>query len=157
MSWTNKDGLVVKFGLELGDGYNHGSTSATPKRLAIDIDPTVKALPVAADIEGSFPMIPAGSYITRASVISETTFTAAGAATLDIGLAQLDGTVIDLNGIDAVIALAALTSQDVVACNGVLVDGVLTVGTADAYVYFTVGTGPYTAGKAKLVIEYIEA
>lgn len=156
MSWTNADGLKVKFGLELSDGYNHGLTSATPKIITMDLDPVNKALPLAADVDQAHPSIPAGAYITKASLVVTEAFTSAGVTTLDIGLCQVDGTVIDLDGIDAVIAKAALAADLAVACNGALVGGTATVGATDAYLYFTTSIGPYTAGKARLVIEYVE-
>ena len=157
MSWTNKDGLIVKFGNELSDFDNHGGTQSEPQRLVIDLDPVNRTLPVASAVDATFPRIPAGAYITRADIISTETWTAAGAATLTVGLCQVDGTVIDADGIDVAIALAAQTAADVDKCDGALAGGVLATGAADGYVYFTVGTGPYTAGKGKLVIEYTVA
>ena len=157
MSWTNADGLKVKFGLELSDGYNHGLTSATQKAFTMDLDPVNKDLPLAADVDQAHPSIPAGALITGAYVLVTEAFTSGGATTLDIGLCQVDGTVIDLDGIDAVIAKAALAANLAITCDGVLADGTETVGANDAYVYFTTATGPYTAGKARLVINYVEA
>jgi hypothetical protein len=89
-------------------------------------------------------------------LIVTTAFTSGGAATLTLGLQQKDGTIIDADGIDATIALAALAANLAVACDGALVDGTATVGSADAYLSVIYGTAAYTAGAAKLVLEYIE-
>ncbi len=43
-----------------------------------------------------------------------------------------------------------------VACDGALVGGTATVGATDVYIEAYYGTAAYTAGEAKLVIEYIE-
>jgi hypothetical protein len=42
------------------------------------------------------------------------------------------------------------------ACDGALVGGTATVGATDVYIEAYYGTAAYTAGEAKLVIEYIE-
>ena len=61
-------------------------------------------------------------------------------------------------GVEAVpvaVPAAALGANKAVVCDGALVGGTATVGAADAYVT-TANTGTFTAGVAKLVIEYIE-
>jgi hypothetical protein len=100
--------------------------------------------------------IPAGSYITGASLVVTTAFTSGGSATLNIGLYNAAGTAIDADGIDATVAVADLAANKAVACNGALVGGTATVGAADAYVSWDYDTAAFTAGAAKLVIEYIE-
>lgn len=101
---------------------------------------------------GNDVFIPAGSYITSAYLIVETAF--AGGTSYNIGLYEADGTAIDADGIDAAVAVADMNTADVVVCNGALVGGAVTIGADDAYVK-AVPTGTYTAGKAKLVIEFI--
>lgn len=167
--WANADGLTVMFGTFEGEPLSGQggkvSVGGGVEQIVLDFDYTT--LPAFnADlnndgtndgfIDGLTAKIPANSYITRATLVVTTAFTSAGATTLDIGLAQLNGTVIDLDGIDAVIAKTAIDAVgETVLCNGALVGGTASVGTADAYVYTTVTTGPYTAGAAKLIIEYI--
>ena len=59
-------------------------------------------------------------------------------------------------GIDVAIAVADINAiGEVVACNGSYVAGVTTVGSANAYVSLDYDTAAFTAGAAKLVIEYI--
>ena len=53
-------------------------------------------------------------------------------------------------------SLAALAANKGVACDGAAVGGTATVGANDVYVEAIYGTAAFTAGEAKLVIEYIE-
>ena len=75
---------------------------------------------------------------------------------MTIGTYQQDGTVVDADGIDATIALAALAANKAVACDGAAAGGTATVGANDVYIEAIYGTAAFTAGEAKLVIEYIE-
>ena len=166
-AWYNDDGLEIRFGRDIAretsDQMAKVKSYGAVQTMVVDINyDNLPAFTVDRNNDGTNDgfsgadvFIPSGSYITRATLIVETAFTSAGATTLDIGLAQADGTVIDLDGIDAVIAKAALGASAVVLCNGALVGGTASIGANDAYLYTTVTTGPFTAGKAKLVIEYI--
>jgi len=153
MSYTNADGLFILTHGAQGDINITGAE--TDQTLVLDLDLT--ALPGAADITPLDAFVPAGSYIKEAFLIMSEGATSAGATTLDIGLAEQDGTPIDADGIDGAIAKTAIDAVgEVVRCDGDLSGGTATVGADDAYVYFTVGTGPYTAGKGKLVINYVK-
>jgi len=158
MSYYNADGLRVLTNNDQGAVNNKGiSADVDIKTLVVDVDLTSDISAVAND-----PFIPAGSYIKSATAI--VTEAAAGGTSVNIGLSSLasDGTatVIDADGIDAGVLTAALAANKVVECNGVKVGGQAaydqsTVGTENAYVT-TAASGTYTAGKFKLVIEYIE-
>jgi hypothetical protein len=75
---------------------------------------------------------------------------------LTIGTYTQAGAAVDADGIDAAVALAAIGADKAVACDGAAVGGTATVGGADVYVEAIYGTAAFTAGEAKLVIEYIE-
>jgi len=165
MSWQNDDGVYIRYGLERAAVKDSGVTTKEVLRyLVVDLS-VVKGLPTfTADLNnngtnngfaGDDAYIPAGSYITKATLVTTTAFVTDDSATLDIGLAQLAGTVIDVDGIDDAIAVGAMAANKVVLCNGALVGGVDGVGANDAYVYTTQNTGTFSAGAAKLVIEYI--
>ena len=161
MAWTNKDGLVVWFGTELGATQVSGVTSATPKSLVYKLeDATALGDTDTAAAEADAAFIPAGSIITKAYFYVTTVFTSGGAATLDLGLKQADGTNISADGIDADIALTALDALgDTILCNGAYIaDGDLTALrlTANAYPMATYETAAFTAGAGTLIIEYIE-
>lgn len=150
--WTNSDGLEIRFdGPEAGQTGAGVSTMGAAKQLVLDIADMATDITAAADSNEAF--IPAGSYITNA-YLKVTSAMTGTSGTLTIGLAQKDGTVIDADGIDAAVAQADLAADKAVVCNGALVRGTATVGSADAYVYTAKG-GTVTAGAAKLVIEYI--
>ena len=101
--------------------------------------------------------IPAHAWIKKATLHVIELFTSGGAVTLDIGLYESDGTVIDLDGIDAVIALAAINEVgERVLCDGALVDNTGGIGAAAGQVVAVEGTSTFTAGRAVLVIEYVE-
>jgi len=154
--WTNTDGLEVRFkNPEAGPTGAGVSTLGAVKNIVLDFD-FATAITAAADGHEAF--VPAGSYIVGAYLIVTTAATSAGTATLTIGLAQKDGTVIDADGIDATIALAALAATKVVRCDGALSAGTASIGSANGYVYTTPTTAgdAFTAGRGKLVIEYIE-
>lgn len=158
MSYVNADGLNVLVHGDQGVVQDKGTVkSGVVQTLVYNIaDATaIGSTFGASDIDPQDPVIPAGAYIKAAYIISETTFTSGGAATLTVGLYNAAGSAIDADGIDATVAIAALTAADVVKCDGALAGGVLTVGAADAYVGAIYGTAVYTAGAAKVVIEYI--
>lgn len=153
--WTNSDGLEIRFdGPEAGQTGAGVSTLGAVKNLVLDFD-FATAITAAADGHEAF--LPAGSYITAAYIVVTTAATSGGTATLTVGLAQKDGTVIDADGIDATIALAALGASKVVRCDGALAGGTASIGAANGYVYTTPTSGgdAFTAGRGKLVIEYI--
>lgn len=156
-TWTNSDGLVVGFGAR--DSKNDaGATVRTEGNVEVfsmilDYD-NLPAAAGTAPSSKSIP-IPANSYIHSATLRVLDAFTSAGATTLDIGFVDEDGTAIDQDGIDAAIAKTVIDAEgDTVQCDGDLVNGLVTVGTDDAYISTNVGTGPYTAGQAELTIEY---
>ena len=153
MSYYNADGLRILTDNDQGAVNNKGiSSDVDIKTLVVDVDLTADIAPVAND-----PFIPAGSYIKSATAV--VTQAASGGTSVNIGLSSLasDGTasVIDADGIDSGVLTAALAANLAVVCNGALVGGTAGVGAANAYVT-TAATGTFTAGKFKLVIEYIE-
>ncbi len=156
MSYVNADGLEILTAGEQGTAAKRGtSLSSQKKALVMTITGTEVPSSVATPQDHD-AFIPAGSYITGAHLIVTAAFTSGGSATLTIGTYQQDGTVVDADGIDATIALAALAANKAVACDGAAVGGADTVGANDVYVEAIYGTAAMTAGEAKLVIEYIE-
>ena len=156
MSYVNADGLEVLTAGEQGTAAKRGtSLSSQKKSLVMTITGTEVPSSVATPQDHD-AFIPAGSYITSASLIVTTAFTSGGSATLTIGTYTQAGAAVDADRIDAAIALAAIGADKAVACDGAAVGGTATVGGADVYVEAIYGTAAFTAGEAKLVIEYIE-
>ena len=151
MSYTNADGLLVLTNGAAGTPAENGVTAVGAKKnLLVNIDLTKgdQALNTGTDAS-----IPAGSYITSASLVVKTA--AAGGTNVTIGLINAAGADIDADGIDATVGTAELAPNKAVACNGALVGGTATIGAADGYIDIDV-TGTFTAGELLLVIEYIE-
>ena len=158
-NWTNDDGIQVQFGPQ--DTHTVGDTLAPVRRMVVDLDysnlPTFTADLNNDGTNNGFAVdayIPAGAFITNAYIVVSTAF--AGGTSYNLGLYQADGTVIDADGIDAGVLLAALAANKAVVCNGALVGGTATVGAEDGYLVVA-ATGTFTAGEGKLVIEYLEA
>jgi len=156
MSYVNADGLEVLTAGEQGTAAKRGtSLSSQKKSLVMNITGTEVPSSVATPQDHD-AFIPAGSYITGAHLLVSTAFTSGGSATLTVGTYTQAGAAVDADGIDAAIALAAIGADKAVACDGAAVGGTATVGGADVYVEAIYGTAAFTAGEAKLVIEYIE-
>jgi hypothetical protein len=161
MSWTNADGLVVKFGTERAEvmpgGVNMKNVHKTfvHKFTYADVANTDTA---AADPSAAF--IPAGSVIVRAVLYVTTAFVGA-TGVLDIGLKIADGTNTDDDGILSTGIATIDAAGDAVIGDGALVlqeTGDLTAKrfTADQYIMTTYDTAAFTAGAATLVIEYLD-
>ena len=156
MSYTNADGLFVLTDGDQGAVKDNGGALAATKVLVIEIPDATKLGAAQTAPTANDAFIPAGSYITSASLVVSTAFTSGGAGTLGLGLFTLANGTINATGIDVAIAKGDLAANKAVACNGALVGGVATVGAADAYVGALHTSTAFTAGAGKLVIEYIE-
>lgn len=159
MSYTNADGLYVLTFKDKGEVLPQGVTAESP-RSALIMDLTLTEVGStfgAANLTPNFPFIPAGSVIVGATLVMTTAATSGGAATLTIGTYNAAGTAIDADGIDAAVALTAIDADgDVVRCDGAQAAGVLGYVSENAYIGAIYGTAAYTAGAAKLVVEYIK-
>lgn len=153
--WTNEDGLEVRFGIDRSTTAPTGGTSAEEKVHVFDIaDATTLGDTDTAAASGDAAYIPAGAVIKDAYLVVDTAFTSGGVAVLDLGLKEADGTNIDDDGIDAAVALGALSADDVVVADGALIGTRL---SKDAYVMATYDTAAFTAGAGKLVVKYVVA
>jgi hypothetical protein len=164
VAWTNDDGLQVRFGQDqaretkslMAPAWNVGPV----KYMVVDVN--YDDLPTfTADLNNDGTLngfsdqdayIPAGSWIKSATFIVETAF--AGGTSYDVGTYDLAGSAIDADGIEDDLLLAELAANEAHVCNGAQVGATVLV-TSDAYLVIA-ATGTFTAGKAKLVIEYIQ-
>jgi len=128
--------------------------SSTPTKTMV-VPFNYDELPAVGDAENdaTYALIPANAIIKSSHLYVETAFL--GGTSYNIGLHQADGTVIDLDGIDAGVLLAALTANTWIVNDGAHVGAAPGIGAAAAQVT-VVATGTFTAGEGKLVIEYIE-
>ena len=154
MTWDNKDGLLVRFGTERSEVAPDGVALAHEHYFVLDVpDATLLADADTAAEAGDRPFIPAGAVIKDAYFEVTTAFTSGGSAVLDLGTKQLAGTTIDDDGIDAAIAVAALTANSITVSDGALIGTKVTV---DSYPTATYDTAAFTAGAGKLVIKYVK-
>lgn len=150
---TNKDGLQLNYGtrdVEVNYARAVGGVDSVQK-VVFDIKGT--SLGTTVTIKAGQAFIPANSLIKSATLLVKEGFTSGGAATLDIGTYSIAGVAVDADGIDAAVAVAALGANADVACDGAQVGNVV---TADCYIGAVYGTAAYTAGTARLVVEYIQ-
>lgn len=155
MSWTNADGLTVLMHGEQGEVNVTGATvGPLHQSVVLEItDATALGTSYSTAAGPNDAYIPAGAVVTSAYTIVDTAFTSGGAATLSVGLYNAAGTAIDADGLDATVAVAALGANKVVAGDGALVGAEKL--TANAYIGAIYGTAAFTAGAAKIVVEYI--
>lgn len=151
MTWSNDDGLLVRFGTERSTVAKDGTRN--PEMMALEVDIDSQDILVVGDINADRPHLPAGAVVVDALLKANTAWV--GTGTLTLGLANSAGTAIDADGIDATVdvdvALAAI--GDVVACDGALVDKTATIGTSAGWVYGSIG-GTVSAGTGTLTLFY---
>lgn len=107
-------------------------------------------LPV-ANLDQLVLRVPANAVIKSAHIVS--LVSSAGGTSYNFGLYQADGTVIDLDGIDAAVTNAALVAGAHIVCDGALVG--VNIGAAAGQLVVA-ATGTFTAGKFQVVLEIEE-
>lgn len=155
---VNADGLFVEYGTARTLGAQIGQTihnDGTRKQMVATLE--ASRMVIGGGLIGGRPtvFIPAGSYLESALLVVTEGFDSGTTATLDLGLANKDGTYtnLDEDGIDAAIAEGDIdTAGKEVAANGDLIGTILAY---DAYPSYDVDTAVYTTGKGFLVITYI--
>lgn len=153
-TWTNGDGLLVRFGVP-EDPNNRpgmfGSETGVVKQLVVDF--SFDNLPAPSTSEGGDAFIPAKAYVVASRLLVDSAWV--GGTDLAIGTEQQDGTDIDLDGFHtaAQLVTASLTAGAILVGAGADV-GTVVDATNNAYIKVT-ATGTYTAGTARLVIDYI--
>ena len=152
-TWTNADGLLVRFSTSRSAPATDGVESAREQILefALEDATTLADAASTAAVAGDRPFIPSGALIREAVFVVDTAFTSGGSAVLDIGLKVAAGTVTDDDGIDAAVAVAALVANAGIESDGALVG---TKVTADSYPVFSYDTAAFTAGAGRLRIKY---
>lgn len=133
--------VIEKFG---GNPITSGTTEEAVWEFSYDDLPTYST----GEME---KYIPANAFIKSSHLEVIEAFT--GGTSYNFGLYQGDGTVIDADGIDAAVATAALTANAWIVNDGALVGAA--VGAADGQLTVA-ATGTFTAGKARLIIEYVK-
>ena len=164
--WTNSDGLRVEFGTRTSDpvpgpqGYEGVETEVRVEIVGTDLS----TAPLDRDIAHG-AILPSGATLTSGNLYVTEAFDSAGdAATLTIGTYKVsDGTADDADGISG--TTIAQTELDFIG-DLVVMDGAQFAAAGgstsrvlaqDDYIGVIYETAAYTAGKATLVLKYIEA
>lgn len=161
MAWTNADGLPIRYFREEGETADFGRVPAADgTRNVIEWDLVSTKLNGTTGTQYGTPAtvaVPVGATIVRAFVVVDTPFVSGGSSTLDIGLQRKDGTEIDNDGIFAALAKSSLdTIGERTEGTGALV--VATGGgklAYNGYLYVKANSAAFTAGKARLIVEYV--
>ncbi len=118
---------------------------------------TYNDLPVGGSTNTHFFSIPVGAKLTNAWFQVDTAF--AGGTSYDIGLVDSAGTEIDLDGLWDGLTLAEIDASETVldslAHAGINSGAILMTPLASAAQLKVVATGTFTAGQARILIEYI--
>lgn len=122
-TWTNNDGLYIKFGenealQNIGGEYEQDGGIHT---VEFQINASDLAAVGSQGLLSDTVYIPNNAFIDSAQFRVETAFVGAS-GTLDFGLVRKNRTTeIDYDGIDSAIAVAALTAGATIACDGALI------------------------------------
>ena len=156
MSWYNDDGLFVRFGTEKTEVTLGGesSTDGMERKITVDLNYNdFGAVAAEKIVEGV--VIPDGAVLKSAEIHVSTAFTSGGSATLTLGLIDTDrSTAYDADGIDATVAVAALSAGATITCDGAVVGTLISNSGTNVMPTVTVGTAAFTAGEGKLEITY---
>jgi len=153
--WYNPDGLAVGFGTRTEEKNSGTKVSLGGQRQQVIVDiKGTELLDVSVAAQLIYGVtIPAGALLESAKIVVDSAFLSGGVAVLDVGLYNAaTGAEIDDDGIDAAVAIAALETNDVVACDGALIGTIL---ANNSKIGVTFDAFAYTAGVARLVVEYI--
>lgn len=153
-TWTNSDGLFIKFNEDEAKQHKVGQYQADVAGLHV-IEAEILWSDLAATgsttILSDSVYLPSNAFIVGATFQVETAFVGA-TATLTFGTLRKDRTTaIDADGIDATIAVAALTAGATITCDGAQIGTRL---SNPALLTALEGTAAFTAGKGYLRITY---
>lgn len=158
-TWTNSDGLYIKYGTSEA-GLRTAGENNKLGLLEVEATITLTGLAVATEsIVSDTVFLPKGARIQEVETVAKTLATTGTTSTLDVGLIRTDRTTeLDYNGL---IADAAITNWDaagekVVFTPGVTGVGAL-VGTTLAYAGLLtagVNTAVFTAGVLIVRVRY---
>lgn len=160
MTWTNDDGLIVKFRAEEATAGKGGAYNTFGPNHCVELKVTgTDIVTTAGTVLDQHTAIPANARIEKVEIAVGAAFTSAGAATLNVGLVEADlATEIDNDGLVAALALTAIDADgDVVELvqgstgHGALVGTKLTEA---GFITINWGTAAYTAGDALIRVYY---
>lgn len=177
MPWQNSDGLTVRFPIDFISNpravnrVTALNTRGAIKELEIDVDLTkipTGTVSYTSDLNNDGTLdgfntgdtyLPADSSVLRITWIAKDA--AAGGTSFTVGTYALTGAAIDADGLitatEGVLANTNAAGKRIYGAGAYVATtaGTPGVGTADAYIGVST-TGTFTAGTARLIIEYID-
>lgn len=151
---TNNDGLTRNYGNPVPKQGVAKPTEGVRKELVINVDYDNLPSPEAGSAYSDEQVfVPAGAVVESSKLVVSEAF--AGGTSVTLGFAGKDGSIIDADGIDGAITTANLTAGSVIVNDGALVEDDVVSTSVDAY-FSSSTVGTFTAGKARLVITYLE-
>lgn len=153
-TWTNSDGLRVGFGTRTTETTVGAEPRIGGYRQQVVIE--IRGQDLAdSDVARQLAYgvtIPADSLLESAKLYVTTAF-AGATAVMDIGTYNASsGAAVDDDGVDSAVAVASLTDNAVIACDGAQIGTVL---ANDVKIGVSYDTAAFTAGLATLVVEYV--
>lgn len=110
-TWTNSDGLLVKFNSTAGTVGTGGEYEMDGPLRVTEVKISLTGLATSAAVLDQHVIIPSGARIERIELINETAATSGGSAALNVGLQRLDrSTELDYDGLVAAAALSTFNS-----------------------------------------------
>lgn len=159
-TWTNSDGLHLKFGTDKSESNYAGEYVTTGELREVSLRITLTDLADASAIMSDKVFFPKNARIEEVELVTHTAATSGGAAVLNIGLVQASdrSTAIDTDGFVAALALASFNSagEKVVLRVGSTSAGAL-IGTTNSTVGYIVAdydTAAFTAGEIDVRVRY---
>lgn len=151
--YDNKDGLRQRFGVRPTENQIAAVSGSQLGKKTVEVyfrgEDLADAAP-ATDTRSAF--IPQGATVLSARLIVQELFVGA-TATLDVGTQTLAGVTAAATGFIAAAAVATLTAGAVIVGAGAAVGAVT---TQPLRIEASYNTAPFTAGSAKLIVEYID-
>tara|TARA_R110000803_G_scaffold117369_1_gene185917 strand:- start:217 stop:705 length:489 start_codon:yes stop_codon:yes gene_type:complete len=158
MSWTNSDGLYVRFGTEKAEVAAGGSFASNTGSTVLEIDLVFGDFLTAASVVDYNQTIPSGAFIEKIEIMT-TTACVGSTCVVNVGLIRKDLTTeLDYNGLIAALPITSFNAagETVTVENGHAQVGAL-VGTATAnagIVTVDWDTAAMTAGAVTMRIFY---
>lgn len=175
MAWQNADGLYVKYGNDFRVKEANRSrgvvTDGTIKEMVMDFDLSriasgTVSYPRDLNNDGTNdgfhlgdPHLPANASVIRATIVM--TEAAAGGTSITVGTYGLDGTAQTATGLvtatEGVLANLNAVGKRTYGAGAfcAATAGTAGVGAADAFIGIA-ATGTFTAGKGRLIVEFID-
>jgi hypothetical protein len=157
-TWTNADGLYLKFGTDKAALGRVGEHKYDGPRRCVEVKFDWTMLPLVADnsvVISDKIALPVGATIEDVVIVAHTDFTSGGSATLDVGTIDMDRT--SNADPDSLVAAATPAEMSAAPADGAAYPGALVYGaklTTAKLLTWEVNTAAFTAGEGVIRVFY---